>query len=185
MATKGKKTEDELIKLLMAEVGRIPACDHIISVAIIRPLGQNWESVTERKVNPHRVAVTGFDAGLAFWCFRLPPVPPARENHRLHWAKRALARYLDRIGLLAVPVLSQSMCDYRVEFTLTFWRKLWNSFLLSSSSFCSSEAVAIGAIVAGVDSRSPFTSQISYGDRMRHSPTNYGAGALNEQTKLQ
>jgi len=51
MATKEKKTEDELIKLLMEEVGKIPACDHIISVAIIRPLGQNWEAAWKTEGN--------------------------------------------------------------------------------------------------------------------------------------
>ena len=30
-----------------------------------------------------------------------------------------------------------------------FWRKIWISFLLSSLSFCSSEAVAIGDIADG------------------------------------
>jgi hypothetical protein len=42
--TKEKKTESELIKLLMTEVGKIPECENVISVAIIRPLGQNWDA---------------------------------------------------------------------------------------------------------------------------------------------
>jgi hypothetical protein len=44
MASREKKSEGELIELLMAAVGKIPECDNVISVAIIRPLGQNWEA---------------------------------------------------------------------------------------------------------------------------------------------
>jgi hypothetical protein len=51
MAAKEKKTESELIALLMAEVGQIPECDHVISVAIIRPLGQNWEAAWKTEAN--------------------------------------------------------------------------------------------------------------------------------------
>ena len=51
MATKEKKTESELIKLLMDEVGKVSGCDHIISVAIIRPLGQNWEAAWKTEGN--------------------------------------------------------------------------------------------------------------------------------------
>jgi hypothetical protein len=36
-----------------------------------------------------------------------------------------------------------------------FWRKLWNSFLSSSSSFYSSVVAVIGAIAAGDDSGCP------------------------------
>jgi hypothetical protein len=48
---KEKITESELVKLLMAEVGKIPDCDHIISVAIIRPLGQNWDAAWKTEGN--------------------------------------------------------------------------------------------------------------------------------------
>ncbi|MGD0144783.1 MAG: hypothetical protein ABSC92_16650 [Rhizomicrobium sp.] len=48
---KEKKTESELIALLMTEVGKIAACDHIISVAIIRPLGQNWDAAWKTEGN--------------------------------------------------------------------------------------------------------------------------------------
>jgi hypothetical protein len=51
MATKEKKTENELTAMLMAEIGKIPECDHIISVAIIRPLGQNWEAAWKTEGN--------------------------------------------------------------------------------------------------------------------------------------
>ena len=48
---KEKITESELIKLLLAEVGKIPACDHILGVAIIRPLGQNWDAAWKTEGN--------------------------------------------------------------------------------------------------------------------------------------
>jgi len=39
----------------------------------------------------------------------------------------------------------------------TYWRKIWNSFLSSSFSFCFSEAAVIGAIAAADNSGSRFT----------------------------
>ena len=42
--TKEKKTEDELIALLLAGVRDQPECDHVIRVAIIRPKTQNWDA---------------------------------------------------------------------------------------------------------------------------------------------
>src|ERR1700722_19466597 len=51
IAIKEKKTESELIKLLMDEVGKVSGCDHIISVAIIRPLGQNWGAAWKTEGN--------------------------------------------------------------------------------------------------------------------------------------
>jgi hypothetical protein len=35
----------------MDEVGKIPECDHVISVAIIRPLGQNWAAAWKTEDN--------------------------------------------------------------------------------------------------------------------------------------
>ena len=49
--TKEKITESDLIKLLMMEVGKIPECDDVISVAIIRPLGQNWDAAWKTEGN--------------------------------------------------------------------------------------------------------------------------------------
>jgi hypothetical protein len=48
---KEKITETELAKLLMTEVGKIPECEDVISVAIIRPLGQNWEAAWKTEGN--------------------------------------------------------------------------------------------------------------------------------------
>jgi hypothetical protein len=49
--TKEKITEAALVKLLMTEVGKIPECDDVISVAIIRPLSQNWEAAWKTEGN--------------------------------------------------------------------------------------------------------------------------------------
>jgi hypothetical protein len=51
MATREKKSEREFIALLMTEIGRIPECDNVISVAIIRPLGRNWEAAWKTEGN--------------------------------------------------------------------------------------------------------------------------------------
>jgi hypothetical protein len=48
---KEKITESELIKLLMMEVDKVPECGHVISVAIIRPLGQNWDAAWKTEGN--------------------------------------------------------------------------------------------------------------------------------------
>jgi hypothetical protein len=42
--TKQKKTENELVTLLLEGVRDQPQCDHIIRVAIIRPKTQNWDA---------------------------------------------------------------------------------------------------------------------------------------------
>ena len=44
MTAKEKKSESELIALLMAEIRKTPECELVISVAIIRPLGRTWEA---------------------------------------------------------------------------------------------------------------------------------------------
>ena len=44
MAGKQKKSQSELIALLMQELRKHPECDHVISVAIIRPVQQNWDA---------------------------------------------------------------------------------------------------------------------------------------------
>ncbi len=41
---KEKKTETELVALLMARVRDRPECEHVIRVAIIRPKTQNWDA---------------------------------------------------------------------------------------------------------------------------------------------
>ena len=41
---KEKKTERELIELLMAELRKHPECAHVMDVTIIRPTSQNWQA---------------------------------------------------------------------------------------------------------------------------------------------
>jgi len=41
---KEKKSKDELIALLMQEIRKHSECDHVISVAIIKPLHQSWDA---------------------------------------------------------------------------------------------------------------------------------------------
>ena len=48
---KEKITESELIKLLMIEIDKLPECSHVIGVAIIRPLGQNWDAAWKTEGN--------------------------------------------------------------------------------------------------------------------------------------
>jgi hypothetical protein len=42
MLSKDRKTEGELIALLMTEVRQHHACDHVASVTITRPVDANW-----------------------------------------------------------------------------------------------------------------------------------------------
>lgn len=51
MAVKATKSEAELIGLLMAELRKHPQCDHVVSVAIVRPRGQNWDAVWSVRQN--------------------------------------------------------------------------------------------------------------------------------------
>ena len=49
MAPKEKKTESQLADLVIAAIRQHPECDHIVSVAIIRPVQQaphhpNWDA---------------------------------------------------------------------------------------------------------------------------------------------
>ena len=41
---KEKRTERELVDLIMAEVRKCPECEHVIGAAIIRPVGLNWDA---------------------------------------------------------------------------------------------------------------------------------------------
>ena len=43
--TKEKKTESDLIALIMSEVRKHPECSHISSVGIIRPVNMSWDAV--------------------------------------------------------------------------------------------------------------------------------------------
>jgi hypothetical protein len=42
MATKEKISEAELTALLMKEIRKHPECEHVVGVAIIKPVQQNW-----------------------------------------------------------------------------------------------------------------------------------------------
>ena len=44
MASKEVKSEAEMKALLMQRVRQLPNCDHVIDVAIIRPLETNWDA---------------------------------------------------------------------------------------------------------------------------------------------
>ena len=44
MAYKEKKTREQLTELLTAEIRKHPECNHVISVAITRPLTQDWDT---------------------------------------------------------------------------------------------------------------------------------------------
>jgi len=41
---KEKKNEAELVDLLMAEIRNCLECEHVIDVAIIRPVQQSWDA---------------------------------------------------------------------------------------------------------------------------------------------
>jgi hypothetical protein len=62
MATKQKKTEAELVDLIMTEIRKRPECNHIMSVAITRPPQQashhpNWDAaftINGNEIPPER-----------------------------------------------------------------------------------------------------------------------------------
>jgi len=55
MIVKERKSERELIALLMAEVRKRPECEHVTGVAITRPVSSNWGAAwgaTGNKITP-------------------------------------------------------------------------------------------------------------------------------------